>query len=337
MTTVLSIEKGVKGLLENLENIVNRTNKTEAAYSLHNRGIFYKYFKYRYLFIMMLPGLLYYIIFHYAPLYGIQIAFKEYMFKKGIWNSPWIGLSVFKHVFNLPTFWQVFRNTLIISLYNLIFGFPAPILLAVLLNEIRLRGFKKVVQTLSYLPHFISWVILGGLFIQFLSPSIGPVNIALKALTLPPVFFLGDPKWFRFTLVITDIWKSVGWGSIVYIAAISGIIDSQLYEAGEMDGASRIQKIIHITIPSLAPVITIMLIFAIGRIVNDNFDQIFNLYNPAVYSVGDVISTYIYRIGLGGMQYNTATAVGLFKNVIAFIMIVLANSLAKKINEYGIW
>ncbi len=295
-----------------------------------------KYIKYKYLFLMMLPGLSFYVVFHYVPIYGLQIAFKDYMFKLGIWGSPWIGFRNFTDLFFAESFRQVFRNTIVLSLYQLIFGFPAPIFFAIFLYEIRNVVFKKTIQTISYLPHFVSWVILGGLFLQFLSPSIGPINAVLRSLGMKPVYFLADPKWFRTVVVSTHIWKNVGWSSIVYLAALTGI-DPELYNAGDMDGANRFQKIIYITLPSLIPVVTIMLIFSIGRIINDNFNQIFNLYNPSVYSVGDVISTYAYRMGLVKMQYSSAAAIELFKNIISFSLVVMANSVAKRINEYGIW
>jgi putative aldouronate transport system permease protein len=196
--------------------------------------------------------------------------------------------------------------------------------------------FKKAVQTISYLPHFVSWVILGGLFIQFLSPSTGPINILLKSLGLKPVYFLADKNWFRPVLVITSIWKGAGWGSIIYLASLAGI-DPQLYEAAEIDGAGRFRKALSITIPSLVPVITIMLIFSVGGIVKDDFDQIFNLYNPAVYSVGDVLGTYTYRVGLIEMRYSFSAAVGLFTNVVSFLLIIITNGITRRINEYGLW
>lgn len=294
------------------------------------------YRKNKYLMLLMLPGLAYYAVFHYAPMFGIQLAFKNFIVAKGIWGSPWVGLQHFGVLFRYPSFWEVFRNTIIISALKISFGFLMPIVFAILLSEIRCLPYKKVTQTLSYLPHFISWVVLGGLFRQFLSPSIGPVNIALKAIGLKPIFFLGDPSWFRFTLVISSIWKGVGWGSIIYLATITNI-DPQLYEAAEMDGAGRLAKIFHITVPCLVPVITIMLIFALRGIVSDDFDQIFNLYNPAVYNVGDVLSTYIYRVGLQNFEFSLSTAVNLFRNLIAFALIVAANAVTKRINEYGIW
>jgi len=297
---------------------------------------FKQYIKHKHLFVMMIPGILFYILFRYTPIYGLQIAFKDYFFEYGMFGSPWVGFDVFKDVFRMESFWQVFRNTLIISGYQLIFGFPVPIIFALFLNEIRSVKFKKLVQTVSYLPHFVSWVVLGGLFMQFLSPSTGPINILLKSMGLNPIYFLADKRYFRGVLVATEIWKSMGWSSIVYIAAITGI-DQDMYEAAYLDGATRMQRIIHITLPSIAPVINIMFIFAIGKIINDNFDQVFNLYSTPVYEVGDVISTYVYRSGLTQMQFSFSTAIGLFKNIISFTLVLFANFVTKKIGGEGIW
>ena len=295
-----------------------------------------RYRKHWPLFLLFIPGLAYYVIFHYIPIYGLQIAFKNYVIMKGIWGSEWVGFQNFADVFALGSFWEVLRNTLVISAYKIVFGFPAPIILAILLSELVSTKFKKTAQTISYLPHFVSWVVLGGLFRQFLSPSMGPVNELLEALGGESIYFLADPHYFRGVLVVTSIWKEVGWGSIIYLAALSGI-DPQLYEAAVLDGANRFQRIRYVTLPSLTPVITIMLLFSLRGIIVDDFDQIFNMYNPSVYSVGDVISTYIYRVGLIDLRYSFSTAVGMFKNVVAFIIIVLANSVTKRINEYGIW
>lgn len=285
--------------------------------------------------LLFIPTI-YYIVFHYVPMYGVLIAFKDFRFREGILGSEWVGLLHFKELFATPNFWQVFKNTMIISGMNLLFGFPAPILFALFLNEIRNARFKKMVQTVSYLPHFISWVIMAGLLMQLLSPTTGPINLLLKTMGFEPIFFLGDIKWFRSVLVGTNIWKSVGWGSIVYLASIASI-DPQLYEAADIDGANRYHKMFKITLPSMVPVITIMLIFAVGSIINDNFDQVFNLYNPSVYSVGDVLSTYAYRMGLIQMKYSFSTAIGLFKNVISLALILTANSVAKRMGEYAIW
>jgi putative aldouronate transport system permease protein len=294
------------------------------------------YIKYKQLFIMFIPALIFYIVFRYAPLYGIIIAFKDYRFNLGILGSEWVGLENFIDLFSVPSFKEVFFNTIIISFYKLMLGFPAPIIFAILLNEVRNQRYKRIVQTVSYLPHFLSWVILGGIFIQFLSPSDGPINILLKQLGFKPIYFIADVKWFRSILVTTSIWKDFGWSSIVFLAALSGI-NPELYEAAEIDGANRLQRIIHVTLPALTPVITIMLIFAIGKLITDDFDQIFNLYNPAVYKVGDVLSTYTYRVGLVQMRYSYATAVGLFKNIISFTLVLSANAVTKRINEYGLW
>lgn len=306
------------------------------AEAANRKSLRRQYRKHWPLFLLFLPGLAYYVVFHYVPIYGLQIAFKNYVVMRGIWGSAWVGFQNFQDVFALGSFWEVLRNTLIISSYKIIFGFPAPIILAILLSELVNTKFQKTAQTISYLPHFVSWVVLGGLFKQFLSPSMGPINELIEALGGQSIYFLADPRYFRGVLVVTSIWKEIGWGSIIYLAALAGI-DPQLYEAAVIDGAGRFQRIRYVTIPSLTPVITIMLLFSLRGIIIDDFDQIFNMYNEAVYSVGDVISTYIYRVGLIDLRYSFSTAVGMFKNVVAFVFIVIANAVTKRINEYGIW
>ena len=307
----------------------------EKKKGLYYRKDFYLYKKHLTLTLMFVPVVLYYILFHYVPMYGVIIAFKNYNFIDGIMGSEWIGLDNFRRLFNSPSFIEVFRNTIVISLYKFVFGFPAPIIFALLLNELANSKFKKTVQTISYLPHFLSWVVLGGLFMLLLSLD-GPINMILKAIGLDPIYFLGDKKYFRMVLVVTSLWKGVGWSSIVYLAALTSV-DPQLYEAARIDGANRFQQIIHVTLPALVPVITIMLIFQVGAVIKDDFDQVFNLYNEAVYSVGDVISTYNYRIGLINNEYGYSTAVGLFKNVISVTLIIITNVVSKKYSEYGIW
>ncbi|MDD6876819.1 MAG: ABC transporter permease subunit [Clostridiaceae bacterium] len=286
--------------------------------------------------LMLLVGLVYYAIFCYGPMYGIQIAFKDYKFRRGIWGSEWVGLEWFRKMFSGQNFLIVFRNTLLISLYKLIAGFPAPIIFALLLNELDGKWFKKTIQTVSYLPHFLSWVILGGIFMQILSPSTGAVNYIIKMFGGTPIYFLGDIRWFRSTMVILSVWKGFGWGSIIYLATMSSI-NPELYEAATIDGANRWRQTINITLPALAPIIAIMFIMNSGSIINDDFDQIFNLYNETVYRVGDVISTYTYRQGLVEMKYSYTTAVGLFKNVISFGIILLTNFITSKFSDYGIW
>ena len=294
------------------------------------------YWRYRELYLMLIPVIAYYVVFHYVPMYGAQIAFKDYKFNLGIIRSPWVGFEHFQYLFSLRSFKEIFRNTILISTYKLIFGFPAPIILAILLNELRIIPYKKAVQTISYLPHFLSWVILAAIFTQLLSPSTGALNILLTRLGFEPIFFLGDKSWFRSVLVFTSVWKGVGWGSIIYLASIAGI-NPEIYEAAIVDGAGRMRRIWHVTLPGLTPVITILLIFAIGRLTLDDFDQIFNLYNPSVYAVGDVISTYTYRKGLVDLQYSFAAAVGLFQNAISLVLIVIVNWVTKRFNEFGIW
>lgn len=298
--------------------------------------LFRTYKKQRYLLLALLPGIIYFLVFHYAPMYGVIIAFKRFNFNDGIMGSAWVGLENFKTFLGSPDFGSVFANTLIISFYQLLFGFPAPILLAIMLNEVRNMAFKKTVQTISYLPHFLSWVVLAGIFLELLSPSRGAVNYLITLLGGEPIDFMTNNKWFRGVLVVTNIWKEIGWSSIVYLAAVSNI-DTQLYEAATIDGASRIKQIRHITLPSMVPVITIMLIFAVGKIINDNFDQIYNMYRPAVYPSADVISTYVYRMGVQKMEYSLATAVGLFKNVISLILVLATNAIANRMGEYGLW
>jgi putative aldouronate transport system permease protein len=269
-------------------------------------------------------------------MYGVILAFKDYRFIDGIFGSPWAGWENFRTLVEGRDFPRAFRNTVIISLYKLIFGFPAPIILALLLNELRVILFKRIVQTLSYLPHFLSWVVLAGVFMELFSPTRGIVNYIITAMGGEAIFFFGDKDWFRTLLVSTDVWKSVGWGSIIYLAALSSV-DTSLYEAAVVDGANRWKQMVHITLPALIPVTTIMFIFAVGGIITDDFDQVFNFYNPAVYEVADVLSTYTYRVGISEMEYGLATASGLFTNVIALILIVSANFIVRRYSEYGIW
>ncbi|OXS61892.1 protein lplB [Cohnella sp. CIP 111063] len=300
-------------------------------------GIWKQVVHYRVLYVMMLPGIAYFILFHYVPMYGVTLAFKNFLFMEGISGSPWVGLKHFEKAFSDPYFFQIIRNTLLISLYKLFFGFPVPILFALLLNEVTSLRFKKLVQTASYLPHFISWVVMSGIFIMVFSFD-GPINELIKALGGDPVLFLADERYFRSILVITDIFKGFGWGSIIYFAAISGI-DPQLYEAAIMDGAGRLQRALRITLPMLVPVIAIMLILNMSGILDAGFDQVFNMYNPSVYHVSDIIDTYVYRKGLVEMQYSYSSAVGLFKSAVALILILIVNRIVRTIGgkEYALW
>ena len=291
------------------------------------------------LYLMMLPGLLLIIVFCYGPMYGLQIAFKDYNIGLGIWDSPWVGLKHFEKFFGTAAATRALTNTIIISFLKLLFSFPMPILLALFLNEIGNQAFKRVAQTISYLPHFISWIIVSTLLNNMLSPSTGIVNTLIQALGGQPIYFLADSRWFRTILVVSNIWKEIGWSSVVYLAALSGI-DPSLYEAAIVDGASRIQRMLRITLPSIMSTAIVMLILSMGSIMSAGFDQVFNLYSPQVYDVGDILDTYVYRKGLIDMSYSFSTAVGFFKSVVGLILVVTVNTIAKKIspdNNAGLW
>lgn len=293
--------------------------------------------KNKYLFLLLAPVIIWYTIFAYGPMYGIQLAFKDYFIRDGIWGSPWVGFKHFEYLFTAsPDFWKIIKNTLIISFYHIIFGFPAPIILALLFNELRFSFFKKVAQTISYLPHFLSWIVIGGILITLLSPNSGVVNYIIQWLGFDPIYFLGSEKYFRFTLVMSGIWKEIGWGTIIYLAALASI-DSQMYEAAVLDGANRWKQTLFITIPSILPVIAILLILRVGSVLDAGFDQVLTLYSPAVYGVADTLDTYVYRIGLQNFQFSLTTAVGLFKNVVGLILVLFANFITKKMGQEGLY
>jgi len=296
-----------------------------------------KIWKDRVFYLILLPGIAYFLIFHYQPMYGAIIAFKDFNPIKGIMGSEWVGLKNFKDFFSHPSFATIMTNTVVISFYKLIFGFSAPIILSLLLNEVGWSPFKRTIQTVSYMPHFMSWVVIAGIVTFTLSPTTGAVNNIIKFFGFEPIYFMASPKYFRGVLVISDIWKEVGWGSIVYLAALSGI-PAELYEAAIVDGAGRWKQTIHITLPSLAPTIIVMLILRMGTIMNAGFDQIYTMYNPAVYSVSDILDTFVFRMGLESAKYSFATAVGLFKSMISFILVVFTNYIVRKIDpDQGIW
>lgn len=300
------------------------------------KGLFQNLAHYKEYYIMLIPGFLFFLVFCYGPMYGLVIAFQDYYPLKGIDGSAFVGLKHFQSLFSNPFFLSVLKNTLVISVYKLLICFPAPIFLCIVLNEIKGVKFKKIAQSVSYLPHFISWVVVSGIIIEFLSPSRGPINILLQNLGIEPIFFVAEAKYFRGVLVLSDMWKSIGWGSIVYLAAVTAI-DPSLYEAAEMDGAGRIKRILHITLPALAPIVTVMLIMESGKILNDSFEQVFNFLTPTTYGVGDVISTFVYRMGIQNMQYSFTTAVDLFKNIISFGLVMLTNYVARRTNDYALW
>lgn len=285
--------------------------------------------------LMMLPGMIMLIIFVFVPLFGSVMAFENYSPAKGIFGSKWVGLDNFEFIFSLPDSRQVFINTLIIAFGKLVFNIIIPVLFAILLNEIRVKVFKKTFQTIVYLPHFLSWVVLATVVTNMFSLT-GPFNSVISSLGGTPIQFLADNHWFRKIMVATDVWKEFGYNSVVYLAALTSI-DLGLYEAASIDGANRFKQILHITLPSLLPTIVLMTALNLGNILNAGFDQIFNLYNPIVYETGDIIDTYVYRIGMVERQYSIGTAVGLFKSVISFILIMGANKAAKKLTGSGIF
>ena len=293
--------------------------------------------KNKYLYLMLIPGLVYFGIFHYGPMYGILMAFKNFSVYQGIWGSPWVGWQHFETLLNNRDFHRIFRNSALLGVYKLIFTFPMPIILALLLNEIRLHWFRRSVQTVVYMPHFLSWVIVGVLVIEFLSPTRGILNEILHALFgTEPILFLSKKEYFRPILILSNIWKETGWGTIIYLAAIAGV-DQHLYEAAKVDGANRFRCIWHVTLPCIMTTILIVFIIQIGYIIRNSFEQVFVLYNPLVYEVGDVFETYIYRVGLNDARFDYATAVGIFQSVIGLVLLVFANTLANRFGERGIY
>lgn len=293
------------------------------------------------MYLLLIPGLLFIFVFNYLPMYGITLAFKDFNIFAGsnpftsLLKSEWVGLEHFQNLFGRADFRQALTNTLLISFYKLVFLFPLPIVLAVMLNELHIVLYKKILQTVLYLPHFLSWAVVSGIFVTLLGSN-GIVNQFLDQITGHTISFLMDTSVFRSVLVATDGWKDIGWSSIIYLAAITAI-DQEQYEAATVDGASKFQKIFYITIPGIAPTILLLLILKVGHILDAGFEQIFIMYNPTVYEVADIIGTYVYRMGLGQMDFSLGTAVGLFNSVVAFILIVSANALAKKYLKRSIW
>ncbi|MBQ8232376.1 MAG: sugar ABC transporter permease [Lachnospiraceae bacterium] len=303
---------------------------------------FSTYFKRNYdLYLMLLPTLIFITIFSLVPMYGITLAFKDYnMFAaetpfKSIIASEWVGLKHFTKLFSRPEFLQALRNTLIISVLKIVFVFPFPIAFAILLSEVRSIRYQKTLQTIVYLPHFLSWAVVAGIFVSLLS-STGLVNSLLVSLGFEKINFLMSNKLFRPVLIISNIWKEFGWSSIIYFSAIAGL-DQECYEAARVDGANRLQQIWYVTIPGLIPTIVLMLITRVGNILEAGFGQIFAMYNPTVYETADIIETYVYRIGLGKMDFSIGTAVGLFNSIIGMILVLSSNAAAKKLTGKSIW
>ncbi|TDF97208.1 ABC transporter permease [Paenibacillus piri] len=288
------------------------------------------------LYLLIAPVIAYFLIFHYAPMYGVQIAFKDFIAVKGIDGSPWVGLKHFERFFNSFYAWRLIRNTLGISLYQLAISFPVPIVFALLLNEVRSHKFKRFLQTVTYAPHFLSTVVMVGLILVFLSPRNGMVNLAISALGGEPVYFMTEAGWFKTVYVFSDVWQNVGWASIIYLAALAGI-DPQLYEAAVMDGASKFKRIIHITIPCLMPTAIILLILNFGHVMSVGFEKVFLMQNNLNIEASEVISTYVYKNGLVGSQYSFSSAIGLFNSVINFTLLIVVNSISRRISQTSLW
>jgi putative aldouronate transport system permease protein len=289
----------------------------------------------KHIYMMLLPVVGYYLLFYYVPMYGAQIAFKDYSPARGIWGSPWIGFENFRDFFNSIFFWRLIRNTLAINLLDLFLGFPAPIILALLLTEITNDNFKRAVQTITYMPHFISLVVVVGMVIDFLARD-GVVNSFLALLGVAPIAFLQRPDLYWFIYVGSGIWQSVGWGSIIYLAAIA-TIDPTLYEAAKVDGATRFGQIRHITIPGIMPTVLILLILRVGTMMSVGYEKTILLYNPLTYETADVIATYVYRKGILETDFSFSAAVGLFNSAINFVLLLTANRLSRRLNETALW
>ncbi|MBC8079111.1 MAG: sugar ABC transporter permease [Gorillibacterium sp.] len=292
--------------------------------------------------VMVLPAILFIVVFSYIPMWGVLMAFQDYDMFKGFWASEWVGLKHFRMFFSAPEFWQIIRNTIMISMGKLVIGFPAPIILALMLNEVRSMVYKRVIQTISYLPHFISWVIMSGILFSLLSVDTGSINLLLQKIGLidEPINWLSNSHYFWGLLITANVWKEVGFGAIVYLAAIAGV-DPHLYEAASIDGANRFKQIFLITLPSITPVILIFLILQISNILNAGFEDILlltnNGNNAIIRNVSEVIDTYVYRTGILNQRYSYAIAAGLFKSLVNILMLILANGLSRRFGKSSLW
>jgi putative aldouronate transport system permease protein len=290
----------------------------------------------RYLYLMILPGIILVILFRYLPMGGLIIAFKDYSFREGIWGSDWVGLENFRFIFRNPDFYSIVKNTLGINLLKLLLAFPAPIFFALLMNEIRQKKLKKFIQTSVYLPYFVSWVVFGGIVSQFLNPSTGFINNLLGFFGADPISFMQEEKYFKGIVVLSDIWKNAGWGTIMYLSALTSI-DQEIYEAAKIDGAGRLAMVRHISIPGISGTIVVLLLLQIGAMMDVGFEQIYVLCKPILYGVGDVISTYVYRVGIGNAQFSITAAIGLFQSIIGLLLIVISNAVCKKLFDKSLW
>ena len=290
----------------------------------------------KYLLLLLLPGLIYYVIFRYVPMYGIIISFKNYDFMRGIAGSPWVGLKYFKEFFDSPYVWRIVRNTFTLSFCNLIFGFPMPIIFALLLNELKSSKLKKLTQTISYLPYFLSTVVVIGLLQQLVSPTSGIINAIRNRMGMESINFFMIKEYFVPMYVLTDIWQTMGYNAIIYISALSGI-DAALYEAARIDGAGRFRCLWNITLPMLVPTISVLLILRLGHLMDVGYEKVLLMYNPSIYEPSDIISTFVYRTGIQSANYSFAAAVGLLNSLVAVVLIVVSNTVSNKLSGDGLW
>lgn len=290
----------------------------------------------RVLLLLLTPGLIYFLLFKYLPMYGIVIAFQDYSIFRGFFDSEWVGVKHFVQFFQSDNAWILIRNTLLINIYQIVFAFPAPIILALAFNELRNGPFKRISQTISFLPHFISIVVIAGLVLNFLSPKSGIVNKVMTSVGMEPIHFMLIPEYFRTIFVTMGIWQGIGWGTIIFLAAMSSI-NPELYEAASLDGASKLRKIWHVTLPGIIPVIVILFILKLGDMLSVGAEAIILLYNPVIYETADVLSTYVYRRGLLSGDFSFAAAVDLFNSVVGIVLIVTANSISRKVSETSLW
>nr|WP_328803380.1 sugar ABC transporter permease [Paenibacillus silvestris] len=292
--------------------------------------------KSRYLYIMVTPGLLYFALFKYWPMWGVLIAFKDYLPFRGFWNSPWVGFKHFDRFFHDPVFWLLFKNTFVLAIYNIVFFFPIPILIALMLNELRLEWFKRTIQTAIYIPHFVSWVVVVGMAYTFFSLENGIFTNMLVQAGMEKTNFLMSNTWFRPMIILEVIWKESGWGTIIFLAALSGV-DPTLYEAAKIDGAGRFRQMWHITVPAIRSTIVILFILRLGNFLDTGFEQIFLMLNSTNREVGEVFDTYVYVNGIQQGQFSFSTAVGLFKSIVGLCLVLAANQISKKFGEQGVY
>lgn len=316
--------------------VVSNPNRPTAA-GKRRTGTFVKVMRNDWqLYALMFLPLVYFLLFKYVPMAGVIVAFKEYNIFKGIWASEWIGLAAFEEVFRSDRFWIALRNTFMLNFLDLVVGFPVPIILALLLNEIRIKWFKRTAQTMLYLPHFISWVVISGMAIQLLATNAGSVNVFLNKLGFESIPFLSDPTHWVFTYLGAGIWREAGWGMILYLAALTAI-NKDLYEAADVDGASRLRKTWHITLPGIRPTIIILLILNVGYVATIGFERPYLMGNPGVREVSEVLSTYVYTVGIESGRFTIATAIGLFQSVVGMVFLLTADFISRKVNNQGIW